>query len=210
MINKSHQSFQSHSDWKPKTLSTAERSKFDLNSDMKIKFTITLSILLFQSMLAISQTHNDHYGIVIFNLKFSSFNESGFGGKIKIINTTTGIEYKGKSPNPFNSQIIIKNLPEGNYQVVELIIKMGQGQIGYYDSSKFNQIKVEVGKTSYLGMYKTKKTSQLFKLNYELLLDENFNKEKIEKQFSKINVISSDIDFSQKLLKSDTTYFSIK
>ena len=177
---------------------------------MKRRSTTILALLMFQSVLAFSQKNNVDFGALIFNLKFSSFNESGFGGKIKIINTTTGVEFIGKSPTSFNSQITIKNLPSGNYKVIDLVIKTGSGKIGYYDSSTFNQINVEGGKTSYLGMYKTKKTSQLFKLNYELLLDENFDKEKIEKQASKINGVDSAIDFSQKLLKSDTTYFSIK
>jgi hypothetical protein len=177
---------------------------------MKVKLPLILAVLVFQSVLAFSQTNNVDFGVVMFNLKFSSFNESGLGGKIKIKNTTTGVEFTGKSPTSFNSQITIKNLPTGTYKVIELAIKTGSGKIGYYDSSTFNQINVEGGKTSYLGMYKTKKTSQLFKLNYELLFDENFDKEKIEKQASKINGVDSAIDFSQKLLKSDTTYFSIK
>jgi hypothetical protein len=177
---------------------------------MKVKLILILSLLLFQSMLALSQTNNSDFGSVIFNLKFSSSNESGYGGKIKIINTSSGMEYNGKSTSAFNSQITITNLPAGNYKIIELSIKMGRGQIGYNDRSKFNLINIEAGKTSYLGTYKAKKTSQIFKLNYELFRDENFDKEKVEKQALKINGTDSDIDFSQKLLKSDTTYFSIK
>jgi hypothetical protein len=199
-----------------KTLNIIEREELDilfkpnLYLYMKVKLILVLSLLLFQSILALSQTNNADFGSVIFNLKFSSFNESGFGGKIRIINTTSGIEYNGKSTSSFNSQITLRNLPAGNYKIVELIIKMGRGQIGYNDSSKFNLINIEAGKTSYLGTYRAKKTSQIFKLNYELFRDANFDKEKVEKQALKVNGTDSDIDFSQNLLKSDTTYFSIK
>jgi len=174
---------------------------------MKIKSTITFFILLFQTILAFSQTNS---GAVIFNLKFSSFNETGFGGKIKIINTATQTAFTGKSSNRLTSQIAIQNLPKGNYSVVELTIRTGSGQINYLDSSKFNQIEIYEGRTSYLGMYKTKKSPPIFKLNYEILSDKNIDVEKIKKQSLKITGSESEIDFSQKLLKSDTTYFSIK
>lgn len=93
---------------------------------------------------------------------------------------------------------------------MELTIRTGSGQINYLDSSKFNQIEIYEGRTSYLGMYKTKKSPPIFKLNYEILSDKNIDVEKIKKQSLKITGSESEIDFSQKLLKSDTTYFNIK
>lgn len=176
---------------------------------MKIKSTIPLIILLSISFFGYSQTQNNHFGTIIFNLKFSSFSESGSGGKVKIKSMTTGKEFSGKSPQ-FNSQIIIENLPKGIYKVVELLIKTGSGQIHYYDSLKLNQIEINEGKTFYLGTYRTKKTSEFFKLNYKISLDKNIDTVKIKKQSLKITGIENNIDFTQKLFKSDTTYFNIK
>lgn len=177
---------------------------------MKITSTITLIILLSISFLTFSQTQNNHFGTIIFNLKFSSFSETGFGGKVKIINMITGNEFSGKSPTGLNSQVIIGNLPQGIYKVTELLINTGAGQIHYYDTLKFNQIEINEGKTFYLGTYKTKKTSEVFKLNYEISLDKNIDTVKIKKQSLKITGIENNIDFTQKLFKSDTTYLNIK
>jgi hypothetical protein len=176
---------------------------------MKIKLIIPLIILIFQSITAFTQTNNN-FGTIIFNLKFSSFNETGFGGKIKITNIETKQEFEGKSPNRFNPHIIVSNLPQGEYKIVELIIKTGSGQIRYYDTLKFNTIEINKGKTFYLGSYRTKKTSEIFKLNYEISFDKKVDTLKIENLLQKNNIKHDNIDFTQKLFLTDTTYLNIK
>ncbi|GAB3175201.1 hypothetical protein [Telluribacter humicola] len=177
---------------------------------MKIGSTVILIMLLLISFLVFSQTPNSSLGTIIFNLKFSSFSETGLGGKVKVVNIATGEEHLGKSPNGLNSYIIIEDLPKGIYKVVELLIKTGSGQIHYYDESKFNHLEVTGGETLYLGSYKVKKTSQLLKLNYELFHEKNIDTVKINEQSLKISGIENDINFTQKLFKYDTIYLNLR
>lgn len=165
--------------------------------------------LLFHGALAFGQTNHNNLGTVIFNMKFSSFNEKGIGGKIKIVNVLTEQEFEGKS-KIFNPYVIISNLPPGVYKVTELTIKTGSGQIRYYDTLKFNHIEINEAKAFYLGTYRTKKTKEVFKLNYVLTFDSTVDTLKIKDQLLKFNVKEDNIDFKQKLFKSDTTNLKIK
>lgn len=178
---------------------------------MNPKSTIPIIIIMLQCTLTFCQTNNSSLGAIVFNLKFSSLNETGFGGQIKIVNLETKQEFIGKSANRFNSQIIIQDLPKGVYRIVELIIKTGSGQIRFYDTLKFNEIEInDTGKTYFLGAYKMKKTSEIFKLNYELYFENSTDSLKIKKQLLKTKSVNAKIDFTKKLLKSDTTKFNIK
>jgi hypothetical protein len=177
---------------------------------MKKLSILVLIFLLFSINQLFAQKSTNDFGSVIFYLKYSAFNSTGFGGKIKIVNVSDNTEHTGQSKNGFSPYVKLPNLPLGVYKILELSIKTGSGTFVIYDVSKFSNIEVKENTNYYLGTYISKKTG-LLKLEYEIVLDKDDDFEKIKKQFSLINNTGEkNIDFSKKLFASDTTNFEIK
>lgn len=169
------------------------------------------TFLFFQNISIKAQERNFRSGTIIINIKFSTLSEAGRGGKIKIRNMNTGQEYDGKSSNIFDSYIILPYLPFGYYEVIELAIRTGSGQISYRGKSNFNHIILQEEKVYYLGSYLVRKTDEIFKLNYDIFFDKKkVDIQKVKNQLKKLNEDDSNIEFSQKLFLSDTTHIKIK